>query len=287
MNSFITAIVAIALALPCLAFGSQVAILRNGFSIPHERHVVVGSNTRLYTSADGSYVDVPTSQIDHFEEDLTPAPAPAKTARQAASQITPKTATALPVNLPAKTLMNKTPMNLNLSGMVSEASGRHNIDPDLVNSVIWAESDFKVHAVSPKGAQGLMQLMPQTAATLGVDNVFDPRSNVEGGTLYLRQLLEKYNFDLAKALAAYNAGPLRVQQYGGVPPYYETRTYVARIIRDYNRKKLAEQKAAKLKKKAPVHSAKQPLLADSKQEGTEQPAVAHTSNKITRDNALR
>jgi soluble lytic murein transglycosylase-like protein len=250
VNSFITTIVAMALALPCLAFGSQVAVLRNGFSIPHERHVVVGSNTRLFTSADGSYVDVPTSQIDHFEEDLTPAPA------KSTPQVMPKTATALPVNLPAKTLTNKTPANVNLSGMVVESSGRHNIDPDLVNSVIWAESDFKVHAVSRKGAQGLMQLMPQTAATLGVDNAFDPQSNVEGGTRYLRELLEKYNFDLAKALAAYNAGPLRVQQYGGVPPYYETRAYVARIIRDYNRKKLAEQRAAKVKKKPTSHPMK-------------------------------
>lgn len=264
-----------ALALPCLAFGSQVAVLRNGFSIPHERHVVVGSNTRLYTSADGSYVDVPTSQIDHFEEDLTPASPSAKAVSQ--------TAATLPVNLPAKILTNKTPANINLSGMVSEASGRHNIDPDLVNSVIWAESDFKVHAVSRKGAQGLMQLMPQTAATLGVDNAFDPRSNVEGGTRYLRELLEKYNFDLAKALAAYNAGPLRVQQYGGVPPYYETRAYVARIIRDYNRKKLAEQRAAKLKKKAPAHSAKQPLLADSNQEGSASQAAQHTGDKIIRE----
>src|SRR6185437_15905377 len=103
------------LALSCLAFGSQLAILRNGFSIPHERHVVVGSNTRLYTSADGSYVDVPTSQIDHFEEDLTPV------AAKSISPITSKTTTALTVNLPAKTLMDQRPANINLSGMVSEA----------------------------------------------------------------------------------------------------------------------------------------------------------------------
>lgn len=260
-----------ALAIPCLAFASQVAVLRNGFSIPHERHVVVGSNTRLYTSADGSYVDVPTSQIDHFEEDLTPASSSSKSAPQT---------TALPVNLPAKTVTAKAPANINLSGMVSEASGRHNIDPDLVNSVIWAESDFKVHAVSRKGAQGLMQLMPQTAATLGVGNAFDPRSNVEGGTRYLRELLEKYNFDLAKALAAYNAGPLRVEQYGGVPPYYETRAYVARIIRDYNRKKLAEQRAAKVKKKPSAHSTKQPLLADSTQEVRAVQVAPRESGKV-------
>jgi soluble lytic murein transglycosylase-like protein len=88
-----------------------------------------------------------------------------------------------------------------------------------------------------------MQLMPQTASQLGVQNAFNPQANVEGGTRYLRELLERYNFDLVKALAAYNAGPQRVEQYGGVPPYYETKAYVARIVRDYN-KKLAAKNAA-------------------------------------------
>src|SRR5580765_5025595 len=126
---------------------------------------------------------------------------------------------------------------------VNSASGRYRIDPDLVNSVIRAESGFKVHAISPKGAQGLMQLMPGTASNLGVSNAFDPNANVDGGTRYLRQLLERYNFDLIKALAAYNAGPMRVEQYRGVPPYRETRAYVARIVHDYNRKKIAQEKA--------------------------------------------
>ena len=113
-----------------------------------------------------------------------------------------------------------------------------------MNSVIKAESGFNVRAVSPKGAQGLMQLMPGTASQLGVPNAFDPQANVEGGTKYLRELLERYNFDLVKALAAYNAGPQRVEQFGGVPPYYETRAYVARIVRDFNKKKAAQEKAA-------------------------------------------
>jgi soluble lytic murein transglycosylase-like protein len=89
-----------------------------------------------------------------------------------------------------------------------------------------------------------MQLMPGTASNLGVSNAFDPNANVDGGTRYLRELLERYNFDLVKALAAYNAGPHRVEQYGGVPPYLETRKYVASIVRDFNRKKIAQQKAA-------------------------------------------
>ena len=117
---------------------------------------------------------------------------------------------------------------MDLQEVVNSASGRYRLDPDLVNSVIKAESGFNVHAVSPKGAQGLMQLMPGTASQLGVPNAFDPQANVEGGTKYLRELLERYNFDLVKALAAYNAGPQRVEQFGGVPPYYETRAYVAR-----------------------------------------------------------
>ena len=123
------------------------------------------------------------------------------------------------------------------------AGQRHQIDPDFINSVIRAESGFNNRAVSKKGAQGLMQLMPQTASHLGVANSFDPNSNVEGGTKYLRELLEKYNYDVPKALAAYNAGPHRVDQYHGVPPYFETQAYVARIIRDFNRKKLAENPA--------------------------------------------
>ncbi len=116
------------------------------------------------------------------------------------------------------------------------------MDADFIASVIRAESGNNPHAVSRKGAQGLMQLMPGTASKLGVKNSFDPAENVDGGVRYLRELLLLYNNDMVKALAAYNAGPQRVQQYKGVPPYRETHAYVARVINDYNRKKLAQRK---------------------------------------------
>jgi hypothetical protein len=224
-----SAIVAV-VALPCLA--SEVAVLKNGFSIKYERREAVGDVTRLYLKADGSsFVDVPTAEIEHFETaPEEPAPDPARTAKNRPSSFGA-------AGFPARPTTD-------LAAVVNEASGRYRLDPDLVNSVIKAESDFNPRAVSPKGAQGLMQLMPGTASQLGVMNAFDAQSNVEGGTRYLRELLERYNFDLVKALAAYNAGPQRVEQFGGVPPYYETRAYVARVVRDFNKKKVAQQKAA-------------------------------------------
>ncbi|HLX76805.1 MAG TPA: lytic transglycosylase domain-containing protein [Terriglobales bacterium] len=136
-----------------------------------------------------------------------------------------------------------------VNAAVSAASTRHQLDSDFITSVIHAESSFNPHAVSPKGAQGLMQLMPGTASKLGVENPFDPSANVNGGTQYLRELLDYYHGDMAKTLAAYNAGPQRVAKYHGVPPYRETHAYVARIIREFNRKKLAEQRAQSARRK--------------------------------------
>ncbi len=225
------------------AGAADLAILRNGFSIRHERREVVGPVTRLYMGSDkNGYVDIPTVEIDHFEKDLLP---------------------------PAAAAAPRTPQKL--EDVINSISDRHHLDPDLVNSVIHAESGFNSRAVSPKGAQGLMQLMPQTSSELGVANAFDPSANVEGGTRYLRELLERYNFDLIKALAAYNAGPQRVEQYRGVPPYYETRAYVARIVRDYNRKKLAEQKAAAAAKARPTKP-QAPPRSSAKQAAISEPA---------------
>jgi hypothetical protein len=228
-------------ALPCWA--AESAVLRNGFCIRHERRLVIGTITRLYTTGDElSFVDIPTTEIDHFEAapDLpAPLPSPQTAADRAAFNPAP---------------LNNQSDSLDLAQLVKQASGTYRLDPDLVTSVIRAESGFNVRAVSPKGAQGLMQLMPQTASQLGVSNAFDPQANVEAGTRYLRELLERYNFDLIKALAAYNAGPERVERYGGVPPYYETRAYVARIVRDFNKKKIAEGTAVQpANKKTSAH----------------------------------
>lgn len=223
-NAWVIAVLAVT-ALPC--FAADVAVLKNGFTIQHERREVIGESTRLCVSSDCvNYVDVPTANIDHYET-APDAPAVVKGA-------------SAPILSSAFTAHSET----SLTDVVNQASGHYRLDPDLVNSVIKAESDFNIRAVSPKGAQGLMQLMPGTASQLGVPNAFDPRANVEGGTKYLRELLERYNFDLVKALAAYNAGPQRVEQFGGIPPYYETRAYVARIVKDFNKKKLAQQRAA-------------------------------------------
>jgi len=234
-------------ALPC--FAAKVAILKNGFSIRHERSEVVGDVTRLYVTKDGSsFVDIPTAQIDHFEDApnvADPAIRPASSGTSSSVGMQQAHVASSPPAFPISSAKD-------LNDVVNEASGRYQLDPDLVNSVIKAESGFHVRAVSPKGAQGLMQLMPGTASQLGVPNVFDPRANVDGGTKYLRELMERYNFDIVKALAAYNAGPQRVEQFRGIPPYYETRAYVARIVRDFNKKKIAQQKAAAAARKTSV-----------------------------------
>jgi len=227
--------VAVAL-LACPAMAAELAILRNGFSIRHEHRLAIGTTTRLYLLADdSSFTDVPTAEITGYEKDLSLAlPTPAESHASIPS--------------PAKSVKSgPAKPALPLNQVVDTASATYHLDPDLVNSVIRAESGFNSRAVSPKGARGLMQLMPGTANQMGVHDAFDPQSNVTGGSRYLRELLERYNFDLVKALAAYNAGPQRVEQYRGVPPFRETRAYVARIVHDYNTKKIAQEKAAKQK----------------------------------------
>ena len=200
------------------AGATDIAQLQNGFAIRHESREVMGTTTRLYLdSTSKSYVDVQTADIvsiSHEADTTLPA-----------------------IQAPVP------PVGGNVHDTVTAASATTGLDPDLIDSVIKAESNFNPNAVSRKGARGLMQLMPATAEQLGVKDSLDPKSNVDAGSRYLRDLLLQYNRDLAKALAAYNAGSGPVDRYHGVPPYRETYSYVARIIADFNRKKLAERAA--------------------------------------------
>jgi hypothetical protein len=119
------------------------------------------------------------------------------------------------------------------ANFISESARLHGVAPELVASVIAVESNFNPNAVSWRSARGLMQLMPETAARFGVSKILDPQQNIEAGTRFLKELLLRYNGDLALTLAAYNAGPDRVQQYRSVPPYRETRDYVRRVTEKF------------------------------------------------------
>ena len=210
------------------------AVLRNGFSISHDHHRQAGSVTRLFLSAsEDEYVDMPSENIVNFEPDVE----------------LPQPKIENVPNAPGKA-------HRALTEIVEKAANENRLDPDFIHAVIRAESDGRSTSISPKGAQGLMQLMPQTAMKLGVKNSFDPTENVNAGTRYLRELLARYHNDPIRALAAYNAGAGRVEQYHGVPPYRETRAYVASIIRDFNRRKLEEERAAKSAKSTQTAPAK-------------------------------
>ncbi|MGA2359773.1 MAG: lytic transglycosylase domain-containing protein [Terriglobales bacterium] len=245
------------------ATAAELAILRNGFTIRHEHRLEMGTTTRLYLAADDSnFTDVPTAEITGYEKDLSlPVPPPANSHAAIAGP-----------SEPAKFGSAKFGPAPPLNEVVNTASATYHLDPDLVNSVIHAESGFNARAVSPKGARGLMQLMPGTASQLGVNDSFDPQANVTGGSRYLRELLERYDFDLVKALAAYNAGPERVEQYRGVPPFRETRAYVARIVHEYNTKKTAQEKAAKQKAASTRAPNKAPSKATSHARRAAKPA---------------
>ena len=125
------------------------------------------------------------------------------------------------------------PSKSQILDLVSKISDKYDMDEDLIKAVIKQESGFKADAVSSAGAQGLMQLMPQTAKALGVKNAFNPVQNIEGGVKYLRNMMDKYNGNVILALAAYNAGPGNVDKYNGVPPFKETQNYVKSILANY------------------------------------------------------
>jgi hypothetical protein len=213
------------LALPARA--AEQAKLANGFTQPCNHHALVAGKIRLYlNTGEDSYIEYSPDEIAGFE--VVPDP-------PATAALVPT----LPPNVPSKLT------TVDLHEMLIQAGAEHNIDVDLLASVVKAESDGNTRAVSRAGAQGLMQLMPGTAANLGVKDSFQPEQNVRGGSNYLDSLLSRYRDNLALALAAYNAGPAAVDKYHGIPPYSETRAYVARVIHEFNRRVLAREEQAK------------------------------------------
>jgi soluble lytic murein transglycosylase-like protein len=203
-----------ALAVP--VYGAERVTLSNVFAMDCNHHAQIEGRVRLYlSSGESSYIEMRPEEVTGIEQVPDPAP-------QAASREGSQSETKL------------SPADLN--EMLSEAGQEHNLDVDLLASVVKAESGGNARAVSRTGARGLMQLMPSTASDLGVQDSFKPGENVRGGSTYLDSLLTRYHENLAQALAAYNAGPAAVDKYNGIPPYRETRVYVARVIHEFNQR---------------------------------------------------
>jgi soluble lytic murein transglycosylase-like protein len=214
-----TFILITALTLPGIpAYASDDAVLGNGFRIHAERYELQGDHVLLYAS--GGVTDLPASSIDRFEHrDDPPAPALATEIHQPTAAVPD----APPSPLPAS------PREL-----LRDAAQRSGLPAAFVESVARVESAFRPDAISPKGAIGVMQLMPETARTMDADP-HDTAQNIDAGVRLLRDLLLKYDGDVIKALAAYNAGTEAVERYRGVPPYPETQIYVDRVLRTYIR----------------------------------------------------
>jgi hypothetical protein len=199
--------------------------LKNGFELDCARRETVGDKVRLYlagkdsVSEDSNYLEVAADSIIRVE-----------TVTEASEPV-------VAVKMPSPVTIMTAPTKEEMHEMLAHAGAKHNIDEDLLASVVRAESGGQVRAISRTGARGLMQLMPGTASEMGVDDAFRPDQNISGGTAYLDALLTRYHDNVALALAAYNAGPGAVDKYHGVPPYRETREYVARVIREFNRRK--------------------------------------------------
>jgi soluble lytic murein transglycosylase-like protein len=192
------------------AFAGEYAVLTSGMRMRIDRHESDAGVVRLYSQE--GFTEVPESTIDRFEvDDYVPPP--------------------LPPAVPAAVAEAKTPPR-DPKTIVRDAAGKYALPPAFVESVAKVESAMKNNAVSPKGAIGVMQLMPGTAKMLDADPN-DPEQNIDAGTRLLRQLLLKYNGDVAKALAAYNAGSGAVDKYNGVPPYPEMQNYVGKVIEGY------------------------------------------------------
>jgi soluble lytic murein transglycosylase-like protein len=208
--------------------------LRNGYDYLCDHHAEVNGHVRLYLSAgEDNYIEFRPEEIAEIEK-LPDPPSASKSA-----------ATSNPSAASPHSRHDTKLSPADLGEMLTRAGHEHNLDVDLLASLVKAESGGNTRAVSRTGAQGLMQLMPATAKDLGVADSFKPDENVRGGSAYLDALLTRYHDNLALALAAYNAGPEAVDRYNGIPPYRETRAYVARVIHEFNRRVLAREAEAK------------------------------------------
>jgi soluble lytic murein transglycosylase-like protein len=234
-----TGAIATLASLATVARAGESVTLRNGFEMQCNRHAQVEGRTRLYlTAGDDNYVEfapeeiVAVAAVPDPPANLQSAPSPGGTGL-------------IPQAGPAKAGAEARLSTADLREMLVKAGGEHNLDVDLLASLVKAESDGNARAVSRAGARGLMQLMPGTAADLGVEDSFEPGENVSGGSAYLDALLTRYHGQLAFALAAYNAGPQAVDRYHGIPPYHETQAYIARVIHEFNRRVLAREALAR------------------------------------------
>jgi soluble lytic murein transglycosylase-like protein len=207
-------LLAILIAAASTALAGEYAMLASGQQLRVDHHERTTSKVTLYY-ANGGSTTLDASAVISFEAEEYVAPAPVAP---------PQLATAPAPVAP--------PTPVDPRSLVTAAAHRTAIPERLLHSLVKAESGYRPDAISPKGAIGLMQLMPATASQYGAD-AHNPAENVEAGTAYLRDLLLKYNGDVNAALAAYNAGPGAVDKYHGVPPYAETRSYVGRVIRNY------------------------------------------------------
>jgi soluble lytic murein transglycosylase-like protein len=223
---FLFGLIWFGLAASPLAYAMEHVTLKNGFEVDCVRREIVGDKIRLYLAGSGTASAENLNYLEVAADSVVRVEMVADMPKPVAVVETPRPVTILAV--PTKEEMHE---------MLAHAGAAHHIDEDLLASVVRAESGGQVRAISRTGARGLMQLMPGTASAMGVDDAFKPEQNIAGGTAYLDALLTRYHDNLALALAAYNAGPGAVDKYHGVPPYRETREYVARVIREFNRRK--------------------------------------------------
>ena len=218
--------------LPLSLQAAERVTLHTGFVVNCNHHAKVDGHMRLYLSTgEDNYIQIAPDEIANVE--IVPDSPAATDIANGASTV------------PSSAISDKKLSQADLNEMLARAGREHNLDVDLLASLVKAESGGNPRARSQAGAQGLMQLMPQTAGDLGVHDSYKPDQNVRGGSTYLDSLLVRYHDNLALALAAYNAGPAAVDKYHGIPPYHETKVYVARVIHEFNRRVLAREAQAK------------------------------------------